>query len=140
MTTRILLAYDGSPAASRALEFALDMARRYDAALHVLAVFRPPEFGTEVETEEMIEQGRRHCSKLLQPLRSRFSRSGLQMTYEVAIGHPSEQILLYADRHGIDHIVVGHRGHSGLTARWLLGSVARQVMAHAQCVVTIVRG
>ncbi len=140
MITRILLGYDGSPASERAFEFALDLARRYGAELHVLAVFRPPEFGTEVETEDMIEQGRRHCAKLLSPLRAKLAGGDVTARFETAIGHPSEQILLYADRHGIDHIVVGRRGHTGLAARWLLGSVARQVMVHATCAVTIVRG
>jgi nucleotide-binding universal stress UspA family protein len=28
----------------------------------------------------------------------------------------------YAEQHGIDHIVVGHRGHT-LFERWLIGSV-----------------
>lgn len=139
MITRILLGYDGSPAASRALEFAVDLARRYGAELHVLAVFRPPEFGTEVETEELIEEGRKHCSRLLQPLRAKLGGGDPKARFETAVGHPSEQLLLYAEKHGVDHIVVGHRGHSGL-ARWLLGSVARQVIAHASCAVTVVRG
>lgn len=140
MTKRILIGYDGSPAATRALEFAVEMARRYGAQLHVLAVFRPPEFGTEVETEGMIEEGRRHSARLLQPLRAKLAAEGLTATFDTAVGHPSEQILRYAERHGIDHIVVGHRGHSGLAARWLLGSVARQVIVHASCAVTVVRG
>jgi nucleotide-binding universal stress UspA family protein len=139
MITRILLGYDGSPAASRALEFAVDLARRYGAELHVLAVFRPPEFGTEVETEELIEEGRKHCARLLQPLRAKLGGGDPKVRFEIAVGHPSEQLLLYAEKHGVDHIVVGHRGHSGL-ARWLLGSVARQVIAHASCAVTVVRG
>lgn len=140
MITHILLGYDGSPAASRALEFAVELARRYAAQLRVLAVFRPPEFGTEVETGELIEEGRRHCAKLLHPLRSKLAGGDVMVTFDTAVGHPSEQILLHAEKLGIDHIVVGHRGHSGLTARWLLGSVARQVIAHAQCAVTVVRG
>lgn len=37
-----------------------------------------------------------------------------------------------------DHIVVGHRGHT-LFERWLIGSVARQVIAYAPGAVTVVR-
>jgi nucleotide-binding universal stress UspA family protein len=139
MITRVLLGYDGSAASGRASDFAVDLATRYGAELHVLAVARPPEFGTEVEAEAIIEQGRRHLLKLLLPLKSRLGGGALKASFEVAVGHPSEQILLYAERHGVDHIVVGHRGHSVLN-RWLLGSVARQVIAHAPCAVTVVRG
>lgn len=44
----------------------------------------------------------------------------------------------YAKQHAVDHIVVGYRGHT-LFERWLIGSVARQVIAYAPCAVTVVR-
>jgi len=139
MISRVLIGYDGSSAAERAFEFALDLARQYAAELHVLAVARPPEYGTEVETEAMIEQGRRHYAHVLKPLKARLGGGTPKSAFEVAVGHPAEQILLYAERHRIDLIVVGHRGHTGF-GRWLIGSVARQVIVHAECAVTVVRG
>lgn len=138
MISRVLLGYDGSTAAKAAAGFAIDLARRYGAELVVLAVARPPEFGTEVETEGMIEQGRRHCSHLLHTLKARLANETIKATFEIAVGHPAEQILLHAEKHDVDHIVVGHRGHT-LFKRWLLGSVARQVIVHASCGVTVVR-
>lgn len=138
MISRVLLGYDGSPAAFDACRFAADLARRYEAELHILAVARPPEFGTEVETGELIEQGKRHCAQLLMELQARLGEGELSASFEVAVGHPAEQILLCAERLRADHIVVGHRGHT-LFTRWLLGSVARQVIAHAPCAVTVVR-
>lgn len=115
---------------------AVDLAGKYGAELHVLAVARPPEFGAEEETEAVIEISRLHYNRLLQPLKSRVA--GLTAHFEVMVGHPAELIVLYAEDHGVDHIVVGHRGHS-LFERWLLGSVARQVIAYAHCTVTVVR-
>jgi nucleotide-binding universal stress UspA family protein len=50
MIRNILLGYDGSESANKALEFAVNLARTFNAQLHVLAVARPPEFGDEVET------------------------------------------------------------------------------------------
>ena len=138
MISRVLLGYDGSPAAIEACEFAVGLARRYGAELHILAVARPPEYGTEVETEELIEQGKRHCVRLLKPLRTKLGEGEPRTSFEIAVGHPAEQILLCAERRHADHIVVGRRGHT-LLARWLLGSVARQVIAHASCAVTVVR-
>jgi len=44
MIHKILLAYDGSESAKHAFDFSVDMAKRYDAALHVLAVVQPPDF------------------------------------------------------------------------------------------------
>ncbi len=139
MIRKLLVGYDGSEPAKRAVDFALDLARHYGAALHVLAVARPPEFGTEVEAEAVIENSRRHYGHALQPLKARLAAESIESRFEVAVGHPAKQLLLYAERHDIDHIVVGHRGHS-MFEHWLLGSVARQVIAHASCAVTVVRG
>ncbi len=138
MIRNILLGYDGSESAKQAFEFAHELAQKYGAALHVLAVARPPEFGTEVETEAVVERGRHHFAHVLQPLRTRLASSPLAANFEVAVGHPAEQIVLYAEKHSVDHIVVGHRGHT-LFERWLIGSVARQVIAYAPCAVTVVR-
>ncbi|MGC2456660.1 MAG: universal stress protein [Gallionellaceae bacterium] len=109
MIRKLLIAYDGSNPAKAALDFAIDLAGKYGAELHVLAVARPPEFGAEVETEAVIESSRRHYTRLLQPLKTR--AAGLTAHFEVMVGHPAEGIVLYAEDHGIDHIVVGHRGH-----------------------------
>ncbi len=136
MIGKLLIAYDGSASADAAFDLALDLAGKYAAELHVLSVSRPPEFGEEVETEAVIEQSRRYHAHLLQPLKAR--AAGLAVRFEVKVGHPAEAIVLYAEDHGIDHIVVGHRGR-GLFQRWLLGSVARQVIAYAPCAVTVVR-
>ncbi len=139
MIKKILVGYDGSEPAAQAFDFALDLARRYGAELHILAVARPPEFGTEVETEAVIETSRRHFTQVLHPLKTRLAAESIESKFEVVVGHPAKQLLLYAEKHGIDHIVVGHRGHS-VFEHWLLGSVARQVIAHASCAVTVVRG
>ena len=138
MIRKLLVAYDGSEPAVRAFDFALDLARRFDAELHILAVARPPDFGTEVETEAVIESSRRHFGHVLQPLKTRLQSESIKSQFDIAIGHPAEHILRYAELHSVDHIVVGHRGHT-LFKRWLLGSVARQVIAYAPCAVTVVR-
>ena len=136
MIRKLLIAYDGSDSAKAAFEFAIDLAGKYAAEVHVLAVARPPEFGSEVESKAIIENSRHHYSRVLQPLKAKVA--GLAATFEVMVGHPAESIVLYAEDHGIDHIVVGHRGHS-LFERWLIGSVARQIIAYAPCAVTVVR-
>ncbi len=138
MISRILLAYDGSEFAQYAFEFALDLAKRYDAELHILAVARPPEFGNEVEAEAVIENSRRHYDKILSVPRNKLAHEAVKADFHVVVGHPAEQIVRYAEKHHVDHIVVGHRGHT-LFERWLLGSVARQVIAYAHCAVTVVR-
>jgi nucleotide-binding universal stress UspA family protein len=139
MTERILLGYDGSQSANDALSFAIRLTRAFGAELHVLAVARPPEFGDDVETSAVIESSRRQCETVLQRARTRVTAEPFEKQFQVAVGHPAEQLVRYAEVHAIDHIVVGHRGHT-LFERWLIGSVARQVIAYAHCAVTVVRG
>lgn len=138
MIARILLGYDGSDSATRALGFAIETAQKYDAELHVLAVARPPDLGTEIEVEPVIERELKHYEAVLSGMDARLAASGVRSHCEVVVGHPAEQILRYAETHGVDHIVVGNRGRS-LFERLLLGSIARQVIAHAPCNVTVVR-
>lgn len=54
MIKKLLIACDGSDSANAAFVFALDLADKYGAELHVLAVCRPPEFGEEEETWAVI--------------------------------------------------------------------------------------
>jgi nucleotide-binding universal stress UspA family protein len=138
MITKLLLGYDGSASAERALGYAIETAELHGAELHVLAVARPPDLGTEIEVEPVIERELKHYESVLAGVAERLSGSKVTTRSEVVVGHPAEQILRYAETHGIDHIVVGNRGRS-LFERLLLGSIARQVVAHAPCNVTIVR-
>jgi nucleotide-binding universal stress UspA family protein len=138
MIRNILLGYDGSESSAHALSFASDLARAYGASMHVLAVVRPPEFGGMVETEAVVEQSRQHYQKVLRAVQSKQANESFKTHVHVAVGHPAEQIVRFAEGHDIDHIVVGHRGHT-LFERWLIGSVARQVIAYAHCAVTVVK-
>jgi len=138
MFKKILVAYDGSDAAKHAFDLGLDLAQKYGAALRVLAVVKPPEFGDEVETGVVIENSRGHYQRELRPLRDHTTKLGFSVDYAIEVGHPAERIVIDAEQWGADLIVVGHRGH-GLMGRWLLGSVAKQVMHHATCAVLVGR-
>lgn len=138
MTRKILLAYDGSEPADKAFEFALDLARHYAAQLLVLAVARPPDLPEDVETEAILEDAQAHYQERFGELRSRAEAQGLHPDFRVVVGHPAEQIIYLAEREGVDHIVLGHRGKS-FFERWRLGSVSKQVIHYAPCAVTVVR-
>ncbi|HCX33529.1 MAG TPA: universal stress protein [Rhodocyclaceae bacterium] len=138
MFEKILVAYDGSDAANKAFDLALDLAARYGAELKVLAVARPPEFGDEVETEAVLENSRRHYQHVLKPIRDRLAGSSLKHAVEVVSGHPAEHIVMTAEHWGAHLIVLGHRG-KGLMGHWLVGSVAKQVLHHAHCAVLVAR-
>jgi nucleotide-binding universal stress UspA family protein len=138
MMKKILLAYDGSDSARKALDTALDLVQKYQAELYVLTVAQPPDFGEDVETEAIIENSRNYHQRTLLPVRHAVAASGVKAQFEVAVGHPAEQIIYHADRYQVDLIVLGHRGKS-LFRRLLLGSVSKQVVQYAERAVLVVR-
>src|SRR3972149_9239195 len=129
MIKRILLAYDGSAPADKAYSFALDIAKKYDADLYVLAVARPPEFGDDVETEAIIENSKKHYQKVLAPLRAQAPSLGVRLHFDVAVGHPAAQIMRHAEQYKADIIAIGHRGKTFIE-RWRLGSVTHRVLQY----------
>jgi nucleotide-binding universal stress UspA family protein len=138
MYRRILVGYDGSAAGRKAFDAALELAAKHGAELHVLSVARPSEVADDVETEAVIEHSRQYHRRLLAELKSSAAAKSVKTHYEVAVGHPAEQIIYHADQHQADLIVVGGRGRSKF-ARLLLGSVSKQVTEHAGRPVLVVR-
>ncbi len=138
MYRKILVGYDGSAAGRKAFEAALELAAKDGAELYVLSVVRPPEVGDDVETEAVIENSRQYHRRMLAELKAQVAAKGVKTHFEVAVGHPAEQIIYDADRHGVDLVVVGGRGRSKF-ARLLLGSVSKQVVQYAGRPVLVVR-
>jgi nucleotide-binding universal stress UspA family protein len=138
MPKKILVAYDGSEPADKAYAFALDLAKHYAAPLLVLSVARPPEPPEDVETEAMLENAEQHYKERFEAMRRQAEAQGLKPEFRVVVGHPAEQIIYAAEKEGVDHIVLGHRGKS-FFERWRMGSVSKQVMNYAHCAVTVVR-
>jgi nucleotide-binding universal stress UspA family protein len=138
MYRKILVGYDGSEAGKKAFDSALDLAKRNGAELWVLTVSRPPEIGDDVESEAVIENSREYHRRLLEPLRRKTEQAGVKGHFQVAVGHPAEQIIMAADKHQVDLIVVGDRGRSRF-ARLLLGSVSKTVVQYADRPVLVVR-
>jgi nucleotide-binding universal stress UspA family protein len=140
MFQRVLVAYDGSDGAKKALDAAVGVARRDSAELIGLAIeAHLPHYGAtvgEVEEERRFEE--QACAQLLEEASSYAAERGVAMQADIRAGHPAQEIVRAADDQGADLIVVGHSGHSGVWGR-LLGGTAEKVSRHAACSVLIVR-
>lgn len=138
MIKRILVGYDGSESAGKAFDFALEMADKHQASLLVIAVAQPPEFSDDVETEAVLESAQEHFKQQFASLRKKAADRGVTAHFEVVVGHPAEQLVMRAEKHNANTIVVGHRGKS-LFDRWKLGSISKRVAAYAHCAVVVAR-
>ncbi|MGO9621250.1 MAG: universal stress protein [Desulfobaccales bacterium] len=139
MYKKILVGYDGSDGANRALKAAINLAKVYQAELAALAVQeRLPRFaGTIDEVKEEKEFANGQYGKLLKSAGSQAQEAGIDLKTMMRPGHPAKTILEVAREGGFDLIVVGHSGLSGVWA--LLGTTAEKVSRHAPCSVLIVR-
>lgn len=138
MIRRILLAYDGSEPAAKAFDFAAQLAVSFRAELFVVTVAEVPQFAEDVETEAVVEHSSAYHQRLLDGLEEKAKALGVPVHLELVVGHPARQILARAEHHGVDLIVMAHRGR-GLLDRWRLGSVTHRVISYADCPVTVVR-
>jgi len=138
MIQRILVGYDESDAARRAFSSGVELASRFGARLTVLAIVRIPEPAIFAEVEGIIDRAEEHFKEAFQALSETARQQGIALETAVLVGHPAEQIVHFAEEHGVDLIVVGNRGLSQ-GKRWLLGSVSERVLRYAHCPVMVVR-
>lgn len=135
----ILVAFDGSEESTKALDMGIDMASKYGAGLQVVSVVRPPEPPIAVEMEAVVETALEYYRKLFEQMGYKFKRAGIGPKFEVRVGHPAEQIVMFANEMKADVIVTGHRSGRSFFKQWCPGSIALRVMNYAQCTVVVVR-
>jgi nucleotide-binding universal stress UspA family protein len=136
---RILVGYDGSKQSERALEVALHIAQADDARLLVVAVARPPEPPTRVETIGVLENAQEHFEQDFKRIAARAHDLEVELETTILVGHPIEQLVHRAETERADLIVLGRRGVSRFE-RMLLGSTSEKVLRYAHCPVMIVPG
>ncbi|MEK6439054.1 CBS domain-containing protein [Pseudonocardia sp. T1-2H] len=144
---RIVVGFDGSPAARVAVRDTLLEASRRGASVSVVAAFSPPAVWPVVYglpavptlaglAGEIEGEVRRTVIKILDTVRSELAGGTPHVEVVAVQGSPGEVLV---DRSsGADLLVVGSRGR-GPGASLLLGSVGLHCALHARCSVTIVR-
>lgn len=139
--SNILVPTDFSPGSRLAFDYALALARRLDARIHVLHVVEDPAI-TGMWTEAYLdiaalrEEREADARRLMRAL---LKTAGAEdASYEIAAGPVPETIAQSASDHAADFIVMGTHGRTGLVHA-LVGSVAERVIRTAGCPVLTVR-
>jgi len=136
---KIVVAYDGSEHADRALDRAAELASSGAELVVVSAVKigtleRDPAGGTSAVDPIEAEWARENLDKA----RARLgAKAGSVRTVE-GHGDPADTVVRQAQDEGADLIVVGTRGLN-VAQRALLGSVSTKIVHHAPCDVLVVR-
>ena len=131
----IVVGYDGSKSARRALEQVAELARN---GTTVTVVSAPPvrftSLGAQAPGREEIAELEREVAEA----RALLEKRGVEASGVVKPGIPAGVILEEAGRRGADLIVVG-TGRKKVAERLILGSVSDEVLHHAACSVLVVR-
>ena len=129
---RIVVGFDGSDGAKRALTWAAAEARAHGGTLRAVYAWRPGEFGSE---EEQVAIAQKRLDEGIAEVLG--ANPGVSIETVSEPGHGAKVLL---DNAGdAQMLVVGSRGHGGFTGL-LLGSVGQHVATHAETpVVVIVR-
>ena len=135
MVKRIMVATDRSPSASRAVDWAAQMAENYGAELWLLQVLIPESApGTEAGTAEATRAG--YAAQELSQIAA--GMAGPRGKALVAVDtDPARAIVNAAHEREVDVLVVGNVGMSG-RKEFLLGNVPNRVSHNARCTVIIV--
>lgn len=135
----ILFATDFEASASRALPFAVALAKRYGAKLYGVHVIPPeayalasPESVHRISAETGDFAGY-HLNQLLGPLRS----YGLSCDALLGEGNVAEVIEEFVQERGADLLIVGTSSRMGL-GKMFLGSVAEELIRESPCPVLAV--
>ena len=138
----LLVPSDFSECSEAAVRYGLELARRFDAKLHLLHVVYDPAlqpWATEGMTLPLLDAVDQWQKESRQRLIDAVPPADAgRVTVSATIGSPYAEILRYADENDVDLIVMGTHGRSGMS-HVLLGSIAEKVVRHAPCPVLTVR-
>jgi universal stress protein A len=147
MPTKILVPTDFSEYSDKALRQAFDIAKQYKAKVYVIHVIhekisdRLDAYGLSNPSyvKDLEIQMKDGATRQLQQQIEKFPQAKeLDVFSEVVNGNTSEAILAEERNKGIDLIVIASLGRTGI-AKYLIGSVARNVLKEAKCPVLLTK-
>jgi len=134
---RVLVGCDFSPDSINALNYVLGFAQEFKIELHLIHIVEPTGYETlfklpsaprekfKKELFEMIE-------KKLHSVVAEKGLNGLNLSTQLVVGKPYEQLIQYAKNNNIDLIALGTRG-LGMVEEILVGSTTDRVVRRAPC-------
>lgn len=134
---RILVAYDGSPQAERAVETAFSLAGLATATMLVLAVMKPAEPDDSADFQTQLHSARKRYEDSFAAMREQARTSEIDLGTRIVVGSPAAEIVSRAEVMRADLIVMGRHGRSAIRRR-MLGSNSERVIQNAQCPVLLV--
>ncbi len=142
MFKRIVVAYDGSDQAIKALNTAIELAKAFNSKLDVVEVVDTAALlgmGFAPIPSDVIAQIYNKAQNDVEQAKKKAQEAGVKdVTSQVLEGDPATSIIEYASKNGADLIVMGSRGLSTFK-RLVLGSVSSKVVQESRIPVLVVK-
>ncbi|CAM3490322.1 universal stress protein [Nocardioides dubius] len=138
MTKIIVTGVDDSDTAAAAARKAAEIAAAFGGRLHILSAYGDLDAETiNIGTDEILvsneQEAEQTVHKVLAELRQTYPE--LEITSAASEGRPGEALVKAAENLNADLIVLGNKRVQGIAR--VLGSIAKDVAAHAPCDVYI---
>jgi nucleotide-binding universal stress UspA family protein len=138
MFRSILIAWDGSRHARRALSEAIDIAQTQGSRLTLLTVAAPIHVWAGPYVPPVPEDELAQAAERIAEEGEELVPDGIPVSSRTAAGSPGPELLKRVEAAGHDLIVMGSRGRGAVRSA-VLGSVSHYVLNHARVPVLIVR-
>ena len=142
---KIMVATDGSELVRKAVDSAIEIAKLSGAklyAVHVitLGAYYPITTSRDAEwKKEMKEQLITESKEATAYVENAGRVANVEVESVILEGSPAEELVDFAEKNDIDLIVMGTQGKTGIL-RFLIGSVAENVVRYSKKTVLVVRG
>jgi len=139
----ILVPIDFSVHSKNALKYAVPLAEKFRASLHLVYVVEPTIYPADLGFGQVVlpgveEELREKGGEELQALMEKEISGRVKSSCAVRTGNPHQEILREAEELGVAMIVVATHGHSGVE-HMLFGSTADRIVRNAKCPVLTIR-
>ncbi|WP_193565050.1 universal stress protein [Natronorubrum aibiense] len=124
---RIVIPTDGSDAADRAAENALEIAEKYDASVNVVYVVDTTTYDLEDAPRSIVGLLKEGGENATETVAEMADERGLEATTAIRRGVPAEKLLEYASTVDADLVAMGTRGRA-VGSGQLLGSTTARVV------------
>ena len=140
---KILTAIDFSESSDFAFEYALTLARQFQAELTVMHVINEPVdlrgfYVPHISFEKLEKEIEEGAETMMQKFCRAKVRDFADYDTLIVAGIPYEEILRIANDHEVSLIVLGTQGRKGID-HFLFGSTAERVVRNAKCPVMTIR-
>lgn len=154
MIERILVPMDGSRQSEKALKYAVEAARRFNARIFVLRVvtlsmlkiaWNTPTSGGPVIKRNFLKEADQRDKKTMTRIRRYLQRKvktvslkGVECSYCILVGDPADSIKACCKKEKIDLVIMNTNG-KGWLKRAIMGSVTDEVLRTSRVPVLVIR-